>query len=811
MDATTVPPPPSTHDVVDTGDRRLTTLRELVDSGRYDVLSLDVFDTFVWRRVPRPSDAFFVLAARLAERGALWPGCPPESFVQERIGAESRARRHSPGQECTLAAIWDEFPAGFLANVSRSEARAMELALEHELVVPDPGMRALAEHARARGLRVAFVSDTYFTSAEVRSLARWTPDVLLASCEHGRSKPSGLHAVLLQQLGVEAARVLHVGDHAIADAEAPGRLGLDRFWLRAWPEAHDDALNIELPESLTPRAPLVAHGDEGVTALRRRAMFACVDEYERWGAGVLGPLLASFADWVRARCRATGAAHVLCLMREGRMLKRLIDASADDGPRTHECFVSRHVARRAAVIEASEEELAAFFLRPSPPARSRVLAEVGLVNADLGYADDAPLGPRAAGELARRIARDAALAARVRRTCAEVRAGLVAHLRTLVPDGTRGPVAVVDLGYAGTIQSCLERIVHHERLGWSTHGLYVVTGAQAHVAQETGAPCEGWLASNGQPVALAHTFLRSPEVVEQSLMADCGTTRGHAPDGTPDLAEPRVPAEQRSAIDAIQRGLLRWARLWRVFGPADRDAAADHLRGYHRAVLARSVARPSALELELFGDWQHDENFGSDRVRALTDPVDLHEWEQAHLSPHQLASLPSARLYWPCGFAHRTSPEMGEAVAAIFQRAVRPEVFHAAAGRRPIAFYWDEGAGFEAASARIETVAMGPAGRAWHRVRLDLRHATHHAWGLTLGVAGEVVELTGVRVHVRPSSGGSTVIDLDASSLRCEGMQDLGAGLYRVERDPSLVVVPAAGVTDFTGEVWVDLFFGRRG
>ena len=63
MDASSVLSPNSTRDAVDTGDRRLATLRELVDSGRYDVLSLDVFDTFVWRRVPRPSDAFFVLAA----------------------------------------------------------------------------------------------------------------------------------------------------------------------------------------------------------------------------------------------------------------------------------------------------------------------------------------------------------------------------------------------------------------------------------------------------------------------------------------------------------------------------------------------------------------------------------------------------------------------------------------------------------------------------------------------------------------------------------------------------------------------------
>ncbi len=811
MDASPTPSPVATEVVPDTGDRRLATLRELVDSGRYDVLSLDVFDTFVWRRVPKPSDAFHLLAARLAERRGLWPGCPPEAFVAERVAAEQRARRSAPGQECTLDAIWEEFPPGFLAGVTAKAAATLERELERELVVPDPGMRALAEHARARGLRVAFVSDTYFSTADVTALARWTPDLVLASCEHGRAKASGLHAVLLQRLRVEGARVLHVGDHPVSDAEAPGRFGIDRYWLRAWPESYDAAMGSELPDSFTPRGPLVACGDDGVTALRRRAMFACTDEYERWGAGVLGPVLGSFADWVRGRCGAIGAAHALCLMREGRMLKRLLDGAGAGGPITHECFASRHVARRAAILHANEEELAAFFLRPSPPSRAKVLAEVGLTNADLGHPDDAPLGPRAANELAARIARDPRLARRVRETCARVRAGLVAHLRRLIPADVRGPVAVVDLGYAGTIQACLERIVRHERLGWHTHGLYVVTGAQAHVAQETGAPCEGWLASNGQPVALAHTFLRSPEVVEQSLMADCGTTRGHAPDGTPELAEPVVPAEQRVAIEAIQRGLLRWVGIWRDFGPADRAASAERLRGYHRAVLARAVARPSARELELFGDWHHDENFGSEHVRPLAEAVDLHPWERAHLSPHQLASLPSSRLYWPCGFAHRISPEMGESVASIFLRAVRADLFHAAGGRRPIALYWDEGAGFEPACARVETVAFGPTGRAWHRTRFELRGGTHRAWGLTLGTAGEVIELAGVRVRLRPAGGGETVLELDSGALQKQGMRELGDGLLRVERDPSLVIVPASGVEDFTGEVWLDVFFGRRG
>ena len=93
-----------------------------------------------------------------------------------------------------------------------------------------------------------------------------------------------------------------------------------------------------------------------------------------------------------------------------------------------------------------------------------------------------------------------------------------------------------------------------------------MTGGEVHTTQHDGTPVEGWLAENGQPVMVAHTFMRSPEIVEQSLMADCGTTLGHAEDGTPVLDRPHVPEVQRDQIAEVQRGVRAWTRSWRCGG-----------------------------------------------------------------------------------------------------------------------------------------------------------------------------------------------------------------------------------------------------
>src|ERR1700683_1435337 len=89
--------------------------RNLIDSGRIKLLSLDIFDTTVWRVFPAPTDLFFALGARLVERGVLYPSTSAASFAAERMEAEQTARsRRTSDREVTLQEIYCEFPVGLL-------------------------------------------------------------------------------------------------------------------------------------------------------------------------------------------------------------------------------------------------------------------------------------------------------------------------------------------------------------------------------------------------------------------------------------------------------------------------------------------------------------------------------------------------------------------------------------------------------------------------------------------------------------------------------------------------------------------------
>jgi FMN phosphatase YigB (HAD superfamily) len=787
-------------------DPRIREIYARIDSGRYDLLSLDIFDTVVWRMVPFPTDVFYLIANSLIRHDAVYDSSSVESFVRERIDAEVRARKKGKTTETTLDEIYAEFPRGYL-RIPPEEAARIEIRTEAAIVRVDPAMRRVIQHARARGLRTAFVSDTYFSREQIRALVPIDVDHLILSCEHGVSKYHGLHRVLLERSGTAPQRILHIGDNPVADVEGPAAFQIETLWFRRFPDAFDGILQKELPTTFSRRAPYISAHDCGLSAIRSRAISACAGDYECWGAGVLGPIAAGFCDWVIEKCDRLGIHDALCLMREGRIIKAVLDLQGAN-LRTSEFFASRYVARKAAILTGSEGEIRDFVYRPSPQERDLLLEQLGLAPSDLpGTSASETLSPKETAQLIRRIATEPKLRRKVVDSSARARGSLLKHLETVLAGARPETLAVVDLGYRGTIQQCLQRILDHE--GWEvrTHGLYLVTGGEVHATQAGGAAVEGWLAENGQPIGMAHTFMRSPEIVEQSLMADCGTTLGHESDGRPILDEVHIPEEQRRQILEIQRGALRYARAW---GTHKREEGLDvvrPLKEIYQAICIRSVARPLPVELELFGEWRHDENFGSRSSRTLASVADLDEWERTHMSAHQLASIPMSRLHWPFGFAHRISSGMGEAVAHVFLRNVEPEAFNSASPPQYLIFYWDSGTGFSTKECSVQEYRLNNRGKVWQRFSLKLAKGESPRFGFSIGLPGQIVQLTGVILRYRPESGREQRIRIPHPNIEKQGYEALHGNLYLVREDPALLIVPGTGPEGFDGTVDVDIFF----
>ncbi len=264
--------------------QRLFQARRRIEAGGVSAVSLDVFDTLLWRRVPRPTDAFLLLGHRLAEDGELQPWLTPAAFRRLRIEAERRARvakwHAGGGVEATLEEIWEQIPSSMVVEPNPDRMASTELDLERRITQPDLDVVDFAAFAAESGCQLALVSNTYFTNDKLaRLLARSGLEVfhkalLFASCSFGVGKTDGLWDIVLSDLGVAPGRVIHVGDDVAADVEVPRAHGVRPYWYPRVDEQTEAVFAREglLPEEPRPPAAVVdpVEGDLGLTGLRAK-------------------------------------------------------------------------------------------------------------------------------------------------------------------------------------------------------------------------------------------------------------------------------------------------------------------------------------------------------------------------------------------------------------------------------------------------------------------------------------------------------------------------------------------------------------
>jgi FMN phosphatase YigB (HAD superfamily) len=687
------------------------------------VLSLDVFDTLLWRRVAEPADAFVLVAHRLRGRGALAAGVTVEEFALLRRAAEKRAREQrrerGEGVEVTLAEVHEALPGSlFSRELPPGELAEVELEVERGLLVPDLDVLSLVRAAHEAGKEVIAVSDTYYSEPQLRLLLARGPlahqriDHVFVSSAHRTGKAEGLFSVVLERLGRPPQEILHVGDNHVCDVESPRRLGIRAVYFDRRPTVLRRIMEREAPyagEHLH-----AEHGERGLAALRGKVLHRTegvrqpegLRAFWEFGAASLGPAFTAFAEWVHDRAARAGASKVLCLMREGELLAGLINnAVVDGGPavRAEPLWLSRQVCAQAAIVEGSREELEALFERRRLPTLREFAATVGLSLDDFPdlaaeadrWLDDAGFGDVVIDA----IVFDSELRAKVVARAQALRRRILRYLEQVRPAG-EGRLVLVDLGWGATIQALVERLLREAGVDCTTVGLYMVTGERAADRALEGVEAHGFLGSFGLPAQLVDAIMRSPEVLEQLCMPDHGSQIDLTEELQPVLAEtPEEFAFQSVQRAAVQQGILAFQREWNRYREAMPEAMGALWQGTRDRLLAmivRSVVAPTADEAALFGTWLHDENFGSDRTESIAaGPLAR---ALPYMDPRTLVKLPMTRLYWPFGLAALHDEQLARAVSAASTGLVDWEAFSSELETGPFELYADLGWGFAESS-----------------------------------------------------------------------------------------------------------------
>jgi FMN phosphatase YigB (HAD superfamily) len=705
------------------GSSRLKSARRRIETGAVSVVTLDMFDTIVWRTVPRPTDAFVLLATRLEDEGVLVAGVDPMAFRRLRTEAERCARTlkesGGDGSEVTLDEIWDQFPPPLLLRDMDVAAR-LEVDLEVAITRPDLDVIAFAEFAAEHDCRLAVVSNTYLSAEDLARIldgcgAGVLRDVrIFASSAFGVSKANGLWKIVLDEIDVPPERVLHVGDELTSDVVVPSEHGVHTVHLPKTDAPTDLVFRREraVPaEHLPPRphALDVRRGDYGLTGLRAKVGIRAgsidlpAEHVTAWhyGATVLGPVLTGFADWVSREAERLGVRSIRCMMREGEFLADLVGRAGTGRDATIPAvpvWLSRAVTAKAIISEADATELAGLLNRRLVPTVREYVTNLGLrmgeVPALRSAASERMDQPHLAREVIESLIDSDHLRTRIVAESTATRARLLDYLRPLLLED--GPTTLlVDLGWGATIQWQLRRALQLAGIDHNLVGLYLATNSAAIPRALQGLDVRGYLANFGEPYEAIEQIGRSPEIIEQACLATCGSLTDFTPDGQAVLDSSMPPPDQVTSKTAVQHGVRAFQREWLRYGAAlpVRPGLDGGERAHLVEILYRSVVQPTAEEARTFGTWSHDDNFGVNQREEVIAPR-LGAYAP-YLSPPDLAEMTMHEAFWPLGVAAQYDPSLAAATQLVLSGALRADDF--GPGRDPlqVRVAADTGAGWD--------------------------------------------------------------------------------------------------------------------
>lgn len=585
------------------------------------VLSLDCFDTLLWRQLYAPIDLFAHL---------------PECSFRQRVQAEelARARRAAlkGGPEVTLRDIYRQMRPNATAAALE---RWCEQEIEHEKQVLEafsPTVE-LMHRAKARGMQIMIVSDTYFTEEQLRGLlehclGRDTAamiDRIFVSSAFGISKAQGLFGSVLEALGVSPGSILHIGDNFKADFEGAQRFGLHAVHLVQFSPEIEQRLRLESVGAGFFDARL--RKEQPTWQVHRRLVgaknFSPGEPATMLGYCSIGPIIDAFARWTLSHVAALSSSQrqvrVAYLMRDGHLPHLAHEALTQAG---EERSASRiELSRFAAYASSfdSSERIADYLAEFAPTRRfDAVGQQLLLTPAEIkSIIESLPKAGSVVSFFCRKVLSTPWLERIITRSQAYAER-MAAHVRQQTGCQPGDLLLLVDLGYAGTVQDRVRQTLAR-LLGVEVRGAYLLLRDMTDWQHDKAAmfSAKDYDFRSIDALAAYVALLEQMCTVEQASVID------YQPDGVAVRKSADRKARQSEVRSLVQAAALDYVHdRSKALTPESASNPAQVQASITTALgaLARLLFLPDPSELALLEGFDHDVNLGVADTVHLFDP-----------------------------------------------------------------------------------------------------------------------------------------------------------------------------------------------
>ncbi len=668
-----------------------------LDDKKVKIVSLDIFDTLLWRKVAKPEDVFLILGRKLKEEGWLIPAVTAENFALMRKEAEKEARFEKKirqgSSEVTLAEIYWQLSSAFVKLSAQEMIEGkkkgifcsdttpivdLELLLEKQLIEFDENILELALYAQSKNVPVILVSDTYFEEGTIRDFLaeRLLPDHLFLSCEWGKGKQEGLFEYVIDTLKIAPDQILHIGDNEKSDVRAASKKGMQTVHYQKYARPFEEILKREWREDLQKRLLFLdpSQGDFGLTSLRAK-LYREDQFFWSYGATVLGPVLFGFIHWIYVRCQEMGVSEVFCLMREGKLYAELIERFAPYFPEhrltAKHLWVSRLFITHAAMGFGSKTELSdtvnAFLERFTV---EQVCEYLGLEITQLKKWEPYRHVMLENGGLRKQfvtdLVSDGLLHKQILKTASAKRKRFTNYLSSLIDLSSEQQMTLVDVGWSGTVQKALQRIFQLENSPLHLHGLYLGTTESGAKCLIQGVACESYLCKGDFPPNKIWCY-----VIEETATSETGmgSLKDIDEEGRIINYPTSVPQSQRNEAKMVQEGIFAFFEL----AGSRLKGTSPSLEKQLKNIFIRSMVNVTPEEAEHLGSWFHEHGSSSSYLTQVLAKDSYYDHFIKDMFPS--AAFKESGLNWAAAYAAKHSKYLAKTSEVLWLKQLPPRCF----------------------------------------------------------------------------------------------------------------------------------------
>lgn len=342
---------------------------------RHQIITFDIFDTLLIRRVSEPHDVFKLMEYNLGLN----------DFATKRIQAEQSARHNTKKEEVTLLDIYNQ------DRTLTKDLMRKELETEATVLCVNPPIKSIFNYCLHTNRRIFIISDMYLPKSFIESILKregysdW--EGLFISCEEGKTKGSGnLFRKIISDRYLPAESILHIGDNPWSDAFKPVECNINCFLYEQPFKSylnHDFRFSTQFQEdtslashlmlglivskfhSLQPSGRLIKNITEykNNNQLDSKTSYPSLqndeDYWFKFGYSFAGPMVAGFTSWIAQRAHKHRIDKVLFVGRDGYVLTKLFQKYYPTIPCEY-IFAPRYVRAVCAAKDALISDISRF-------------------------------------------------------------------------------------------------------------------------------------------------------------------------------------------------------------------------------------------------------------------------------------------------------------------------------------------------------------------------------------------------------------------------------------------------------------------